>query len=72
MAGLCAGKTHVSEQLTVQWESGNSKIDARIHKRILQSLDALETAAATEDMKLPGFTFRALKGHGQTRRTFHV
>ncbi len=45
------------------WSRGRTaKIDARMHARILQRLDALDAADLPEDMNLPGFDFHALKG----------
>lgn len=65
-------KTFAHKQLKALWETGKSKIDARMHKRILRRLDALDQAKSAEDMNLPGFDFHALKGFNPTRYTVHV
>lgn len=46
-------KTFAHKQLKALWETGKSKIDARMHSRILRRLDALDAATAPEDMKPP-------------------
>ena len=65
-------KSFNHKQLKALWETGKSKIDARLHKRILRRLDALEASVRPEDMNLPGFNFHALKGFDPTRYTVHV
>lgn len=54
------------------WETGASRIDARMHKRILVRLDRLDAAAAPEDMNLPGYDFHSLLGFSPKRYTVHV
>lgn len=65
-------KSFDNKQLKALWETGKSKIDARMHKRIIRRLDALNAAKQPEDMDLPGFDFHALKGFKPTRYTVHV
>jgi proteic killer suppression protein len=65
-------RTFQSKQLRSLWETGKSKIDARLHDRILRRLDALNAAKTTADLDAPGFDFHALKGHKPTRYTIHV
>lgn len=65
-------KAFQNKQLRSLWETGKSKIDARLHDRILRRLDRLDAAGTPEDMNLPGFDFHALKGHKPTRYTVHV
>jgi proteic killer suppression protein len=65
-------KTFTHKQLKALWETGKSKIDARMHKRILRRLDRLDAAAEAEDMNLPGFNFHQLNGYNPTRYTVHV
>lgn len=65
-------KTFANKQLKALWETGKSRIDARMHSRILRRLDALDAATVPEDMNLPGFDFHALQGHTPTRYTVHV
>lgn len=65
-------KSFTNKQLKVLWETGSSRIDARMHQRILRRLDVLDAATSPEDMNLPGFDFHGLKGHNPTRYTVHV
>lgn len=60
------------KQLQVLWETSKSRIDARMHKRILARLSALNAATRPEDMNLPGFDFHALRGFTPTRYTVHI
>ena len=55
------------------WSTGrNSKIDKRLHDRILLRLDRLEACSTAAEMNLPGFDFHALHGFIPTRYTVHV
>ena len=55
------------------FEVGRSaKIDARLHKRILIRLDAINQAASLDDLNLPGYNFHALRGFNPMRYTIHV
>jgi len=66
-------KTFRSKSLSELWSKDQtSKIDRRLHDRILQRLDALDAAGMAEDMNVPGFDFHALKGFAPTRYTIHV
>ena len=65
-------KSFANKQLKALWETGKSKIDARLHKRILKRLDALDVATTAEDLNLPGFDFHMLRGHNPTRYTVHI
>ena len=65
-------KSFTNKQLKALWETGKSKIDARMRPRILRRLDVLDAATLPEDMNLPGFDFHGLKGHNPTRYTVHV
>jgi len=49
-----------------------ARIDAKMHKRILARLDALDVATRPEDMAMPGFDFHPLRGFNPTRYTVHV
>jgi toxin HigB-1 len=64
-------RTFSNKQLANLWSGEGSKIDARLHKRILQRLDALDAATRPEDMNLPGYNFHGLQGSPQ-RYTVHV
>lgn len=62
-----------SKALADLFQTGkSSKIDAKMHKRILVRLDRLEQAERPEDMNLPGFDFHALTGFRPTRYTVHI
>lgn len=66
-------KTFKSVALAELWaKSATAKIDARLHKRILKRLDALDVAKRPEDMNVPGFDFHALGGFTPKRYTVHV
>lgn len=65
-------RTFQNKQLRSLWETGRSKIDARMHDRILRRLDRLDAAETVGDVDLPGFDFHALKGFKPTRCTIHV
>lgn len=55
------------------WRTGRSaKIDSRLHKRILERLDALDAAERPEDMNIAGYDFHALKGFRPKRYSVHV
>ncbi len=59
--------------LQALFETGKTvKIEKRMHKRILQRLDALDAATEPEDMNLPGFNFHSLTGKKPKQYTIHV
>lgn len=65
--------TFRSKPLAELWETGKTaKIDAKMQKRILRRLDALDVATKPEDMRIPGFDFHPLKGFDPTRYSIHV
>ena len=66
-------KTFKNKALDALWSTGKTgKIDAKMHKRILDRLDALDAAKIPADMNLPGYDFHALNGFNPTRCTVHV
>jgi len=65
-------RTFRSKELAALWETGRSKIDTRLHVRVLRRLDALDAASRPEDLDLPGFDFHPLRGFNPTRYTLHV
>ena len=65
-------KSFTNKQLKALWETGKSKIDARMHPRILRRLDVLDAATAPEDMNLPGFGFHGLTGFNPKRYAISV
>jgi proteic killer suppression protein len=65
-------KSFRSKGLAEIWSGRRSaKIDARLHDRIRERLDALDAAEAPEELSLPGFDFHALRGKPK-RYTIHV
>lgn len=65
-------RTFKNKALGDLWLNGKSKIDVRMHKRILVRLDRLNTAAKIEELNLPGFDFHALRGFNPIRYTIHI
>jgi proteic killer suppression protein len=66
-------RTFRHKGLSELWSANRTaKIDRRFHKRIIERLDALEQAAAPEDMNLPGFNFHQLQGFEPVRYSVHV
>jgi proteic killer suppression protein len=61
-----------NKELANLWEGASTKIDSRFHTRILERLDALDTAIRAEDMNIPGFDFHQLRSFDPTRFTIHV
>ena len=62
-----------SKHLAELGEKGRtSKIDAKMHERILRRLDRLDAAAMPQEMNIPGFDFHALRGFKPTRYSVHV
>jgi len=62
-----------SKALAALWSSGaSSKIDSRMHVRLLRRLDVLNQADRPEDMNVPGFDFHALRSLVPTRYSVHV
>ena len=65
-------KSFAREPLKGLWETGNSKIDARMHSCIRRRLYVPDAATAPEDMNLPGFDFHGLNGYNPLRYAVHV
>ncbi len=61
-----------NKELARLWETGKSRIDLNLHRRILVRLDRLDVVVRPEEMNLPGFNFHALTGFNPTRFTVHV
>ena len=64
--------TFRSKELAKLWETGKSRIDAHLHRRILVRLDRLDVITRPEEMNLPGFNFHALTEFNPTRYTVHA
>jgi proteic killer suppression protein len=66
-------KTFENKALSDLWSSGKtSKIDARMHKRIIVRLDRLNSVGSTDDLNVSGYNFHALKGFDPARFSIHV
>jgi proteic killer suppression protein len=66
-------KTFKNKALSDLWSSGKtSKIDVRMHKRIVVRLDRLTSVGSTDDLYLSGYNFHPLKGFDPTRFSIHV
>jgi proteic killer suppression protein len=66
-------KTFKNKALSGLWSSGKtSKIDARMHKRIIVRLDRLNSVGSTDDLNVSGYNFYPLKGFDPTRFSIHV
>ena len=62
-----------NKSLAELWSSGStSKIDRRLHERILLRLDRLDACTTASEMNLPGFDFHPLRGFLPTRYTVHL
>jgi len=65
-------KTFRNKNLAALWNTGRSRIDAKMLKRVMIRLSRLHVATKAEDMNLPGFDFHALRGLSPTRYSVHV
>ena len=62
-----------NKALAELWSTGkSSKIDRRLHARIVRRIDVIAAAQGLEDMKIQGFDFHSLRGFDPTRYTIHV
>jgi len=61
-----------SKALAELWRTSRSKIDARLHKRILIRLATLDGANEAADLNIQGYDFHALHGFEPTRFSIHV
>jgi proteic killer suppression protein len=65
-------KTFKDKELFGLWSMGRSKIDGRMHKRILIRLGVLNDATTIDDVKLPGYDFHAPHVFKPVRYTIRV
>ena len=65
-------KTFRNKDLANLFAKGKSKIDLRLHKRILLRLDTLDRAASLEGLAIEGYDFHALRGFKPIRYTIHI
>lgn len=56
-----------SKALAELWRTSRSKIDARLHKRILIRLATLDGASDVAELHIQGYDFHALQGFSPTR-----
>ncbi len=65
-------KTFRNKELSNLFAKGQSKIDVRLHRRILLRLDTLERASSPEGLAIEGYDFHALRGFKPTRYAIHI
>jgi proteic killer suppression protein len=66
-------KTFRNKGLSELWATGEtSKIDTKLHRRILVRLDRLNAVVSANELDHPGFNFHALKGFNPKRYTIHI
>jgi len=66
-------KSFKHKGLSELWATGASrKVDAKMVKRIMVRLDAMDRAKALISLNLPGFDFHPLNGFDPTRYSIHV
>jgi toxin HigB-1 len=58
--------------LATLWATGKSKIDAKMHRRIIVRLNTLDSATTIEHLNIQGYNFHALRGFKPTRYTIHI
>ena len=65
-------RTFRNKELSALFAGGKSKIDARLHRRIITRLDTLDRASSIESLMIEGYNFHPLRGFKPTRYTIHV
>lgn len=65
-------KTFKHKGLATLWETGQSRIDKRMHRRVLIRLAVISEAVNVEEINLPGYNFHGLQGHKPRRYSVHV
>ncbi len=66
-------KTFLHKGLAELWSKDRTaRIDQRMQGRIVERLDALDTASRAEGMNLPGYDFHGLRGFKPMRYTVHI
>lgn len=66
-------KTFSNKHLHELFVDGKTaKLDPKLHKKIMNRLDRLDTATELSELNVPGFNFHALNGFNPTRYTIHV
>jgi toxin HigB-1 len=64
--------TFKHKELANLFAKGKSKIDVRLHKRILLRLDTLDAAKSPEGLALEGYDFHPLRGFKPNRYSIHI
>jgi proteic killer suppression protein len=64
-------KAFKNKALAELWSTSRSKIDKKMHARIIRRLDRLEEVEVPEEMNVPGFDFHPLQGKPK-RYSVHV
>jgi toxin HigB-1 len=65
-------KSFKHKELAELWSVQKSKIDVRLHKRILLRLNTLNVAKELAELKIQGYDFHELHGFEPTRYTIHI
>lgn len=65
-------KTFKHKELAALWGGNRTKIDSKMHKRLLRRLDVIDIAVIIEDINVPGFDLHSLNGFNPTRYTVHI
>jgi toxin HigB-1 len=65
-------ETFKNKELANLWATGKSKIDAKMHRRIIIRLNTLDSATAIEHLNIQGYNFHGLRGFKPTRYTIHI
>jgi proteic killer suppression protein len=66
-------KSFKSKPLADLWVTGRtSKIDARMHKRLMARLTTLDRAKKPDELNIAGYKFHALHGFEPVRYSIHV
>lgn len=65
-------KSFKHKELAKLWETGKSRIDTRMQRRLLIRLAVLNEAVSVGDINLPGYDFHGLEGFTPKRYTVHV
>jgi toxin HigB-1 len=65
-------KTFRNKELSKLWAGEKSKIDSRLHKRILIRLNTFDTALTIEGLNIQGHDFHALRGFSPPRYSIHI
>lgn len=65
-------KTFKNKELAALWADSRSKIDVKMHKRIIIRLEVLDSAVAIENLNIQGYKFHGLQGFNPKRYTIHI